>query len=204
MYRPFFGSSECKKPKVESDQLIQFMSDDIDPIDNIIYFYSDVDVEPVLKLNKQIKTLERKFLSEQIHRNLPEPTPIYLYINSPGGFVFDGLSAMDEIINCKVPIYTIVDGFCASAATFMSVVGKKRFMKKHSFMMIHQPSSHFWGNFEDLKEHNENMNLIFTCVKKVYHKYTKVSDEDLNELLKDDLWWNATRCLECGLIDEIL
>jgi ATP-dependent protease ClpP protease subunit len=206
MKKPFFGRPQMKTPKLESDQMLQFMmsDDSSDPMDNVIYFYSDVDTESILKLNSQIKLLERKFLSEQIYRNLAEPTPIYLHINSGGGFTFDGLSAMDEILNCKVPIYTVVDGFCASAATFISIVGKKRFMKKHSFMLIHQPSSNFWGTYEEFKDHESNIELIFSCVKMVYSKYTKVLDEELNELLKHDLWWNADYCLKCGLIDEIL
>lgn len=203
MHKPMLGG---KKLGIENNEHVFQLAneEDIESLDNIIYFYNDVDIEPILKLNRQIKILEKKFLCEQISRGLKEPTPIYLHINSTGGFIFDGLSAMDEIINCKVPIYTVVDGMAASAATFLSVVGKKRFIKRHSFMLIHQPSSNFWGSFEELKDHNENMNLIYTCIRKVYMKYTKVTEEDMQELLKHDLWWDAQRCLDSGLVDEIL
>ena len=53
----------------------------------------------------------------------------------------------DVIKNNKYPIYTYVDGFIASAATFPFLGGTKRFMSDNAFIMIHQLSAWFVGTF---------------------------------------------------------
>ena len=51
-----------------------------------------------------------------------EPPAIYLHINSDGGGIFDGFAGMDAILKCKTPIVTVIDGCCASAGTFLSLL----------------------------------------------------------------------------------
>ena len=51
--------------------------------------------------------------------------PIKLIINSGGGDVYSGLAGASAIANCKVPVYTYVEGGVASAGTLLSMVGKK-------------------------------------------------------------------------------
>ena len=122
--------------------------------DNKIYFYSGVNRNACCELNKKIGELEGKYLGTAMSLDI-EPPPIKLLINSGGGSVVAGISYMDSILRSKVPIETYVDGFCASAATFMSVVGNYRAMSRNSYMLIHQVSPQFWGtyaNFDDEKK----------------------------------------------------
>ena len=111
--------------------------------DNKIYFYAGVNRESAAEVNKKIDELQGKNLNLGHTLEIDYP-PVKLYINSGGGGVTSGLSIMDTILRCKVPVHTYVDGFCASAATFLSVVGEKRFMSRNSYMLIHQLSSSFW------------------------------------------------------------
>jgi ATP-dependent protease ClpP protease subunit len=41
-------------------------------------------------------------------------------------------------------------------------------------------------------------------IKLYYIKNTKLTLEELEEQLKKDISWNATLCLEKGLVDEII
>jgi ATP-dependent protease ClpP protease subunit len=111
---------------------------------------------------------------------------------------------MDHIIKCKIPIYTVVDGICASAATFLTVVGKRRFINPHSFMLIHQLSSGFWGNYSEFRDHQRNLDLLMSTITGVYRKYTKLPETKLKSLMKHDLLLDAKQCLKYGLVDEIL
>jgi len=111
---------------------------------------------------------------------------------------------MDEILNSKVNVNTIVDGCAASAATLMSVAGKNRYIKEHSYMLIHQLSSMFWGNYEQLKDDMENSNKFMETLKKIYRERTKIPMKKLNEILKHDLWLSPKEALEYGLVDEII
>ena len=171
--------------------------------DNKIYFYAGVNRESAAEVNKKIDELQGKNLNIAHTLDIDYP-PINIFINSGGGGVTSGLSIMDTILRCKVPVHTYVDGFCASAATFLSVVGEKRFMSRNSYMLIHQLSSNFWGKYSEFEDEKKNLDLMMTTIKNVYKEYTKVPMKKLDEILKHDLLWDAKICLKYGLIDEII
>ena len=171
--------------------------------ENKIYYYAGVGRDSASELNKKIGELESKSLT--LGNNLDIDPPILrLMINSGGGSITAGISSMDTILRCKVPVHTYVDGFCASAATFISVVGKKRYMSRNSYMLIHQLSSNFWGKYSEFEDEKQNLDLMMETIKNVYKEYTKVPMRKINEILKHDLLWDASTCLKYGLIDEIV
>ena len=171
--------------------------------DNKIYFYSGVNRNSCSELNKKMSELETKALTLSLNLDI-DPPPIKIYINSGGGSVVAGIASMDSILRSKVPIETHVDGFCASAATFMSVVGNYRAMSRNSYMLIHQVSTQFWGTYANFDDEKKNLDLMMKTIKDVYKKYTKLPMRKLDEILKHDLMWDAKTCLEYGLIDEII
>ena len=172
--------------------------------ENKIYYYAGVNRDSASELNKKIGELESKSLTLGNSLDLEQPPTIKIYINSGGGSVVSGISSMDTILRTKVPVHTYVDGFAASAATFLSVVGNYRFMSRNSYMLIHQLSSSFWGTYANFEDEKQNLDLMMKTIKNVYKKYTKVPMKNLDELLKHDLLWDADTCLKYGLIDEII
>ena len=171
--------------------------------ENKIYFYAGVNRESAAELNKKIGELQVKSFTMANNLDI-EPYPIHLHINSGGGSIISGIASMDTILSCKVPVYTYVDGFAASAATFLSVVGNKRYMSRNSYMLIHQLSSNFWGKYSEFEDEKQNLDLMMKTIKNVYKKYTKLPMKKLDEILKHDLMWDAEKCLEYGMIDEII
>ena len=171
--------------------------------ENKIYYYANVNRESASELNKKIGELESKSLTFGHNLDIDPPT-LKLLINSGGGSITAGISSMDTILRCKVPVHTYVDGFAASAATFLSIVGSYRFMSRNSYMLIHQLSSNFWGTYANFEDEKQNLDLMMKTIKDVYKKYTKVPMKKLDGILKHDLLWDAETCLEYGLIDEIV
>lgn len=171
--------------------------------ENKIYYYSSVNRDSAVELNKKVAELESKSLT--ISNNLEiDPPPIKVLINSGGGSIVAGISSMDTILRTKVPIHTYVDGFAASAATFLSVVGTHRLMSRNSYMLIHQLSSSFWGTYANFEDEKQNLDLMMKTIKDVYKEYTKVPMKELNSILKHDLLWDAKKCLDMGMIDQII
>ena len=171
--------------------------------ENKIYYYANVNRESAVELNKKIGEIESKSLT--ISNNLDiSPPPIKIFINSGGGSITAGISSMDTILRTKVPVHTYVDGFCASAATFLSIVGTKRFISKNSYMLIHQLSSQFWGKYSELEDEKQNLDLMMDTIRNTYKEYTKVPTEQIDEILKHDLFWDAETCKTLGLVDEIV
>ena len=171
--------------------------------ENKIYYYAGVNRDSAVELNKKIGELESKALTLSNNLGILPPS-IKLFINSGGGSLTAGISSMDTILRCKVPVHTYVDGFAASAATFLTVVGKKRFISRNSYMLIHQLSSNFWGKYSEFKDEKQNLDLMMKTIKDVYKKHTKLPMKKLDEILKHDLMWDANTCLKYGLIDEIV
>jgi len=176
----------------------------LEEVDNRIYFYAEIDRENILQLNKSLREKSNLNIATAIQQESINPVPIYLHILSYGGNIFTGLAAMDEILKSKVDIYTIVDGCCASAATFLSVVGKKRFIKEHAFMLIHQLTGFMWGKYSEMTDSMQNFDHIMKTIKTVYKRFTKVPEEQLDGILDHDIWWDAETCLKYGLVDEII
>tara|TARA_R110000744_G_scaffold373519_2_gene485719 strand:- start:51 stop:656 length:606 start_codon:yes stop_codon:yes gene_type:complete len=170
---------------------------------NRIYFYSEVNRAKNLALNKSLVTISNNLHNRGESLSV-DPGRVYLHINSFGGSVFAGLSSVDYILNCKVPVTTVIDGCAASAATLMSIVGAHRAMHRHSFMLIHQISSTMWGKFEEMKDDMKNSELLMKTIIQLYEEHTRIPRSELSKLLKHDLWWGAETCLEYGLIDEII
>ena len=171
--------------------------------DNKIYYYSSVNRDSAVELNKKIGELESKSLTLSKSLGILPP-PIKLFINSGGGSIVAGISSMDTILRCEVPIHTYVDGFSASAATFLTVVGERRLMSRNSYMLVHQLSSSFWGTYANFEDEKKNLDLMMKTIKDVYKKYTKLPMKKLDNILKHDLMWDAQTCLDYGMIDEIV
>ena len=103
-----------------------------------------------------------------------------------------------------MPVDTIVDGFVASAATLLSIVGKKRYITKHGYMMIHQLSAWSEGKLSELRDHMENAEELMSKIKEIYTTYTKLPEKELNGILNHDLNFDVETCLKYGLVDAVL
>jgi ATP-dependent protease ClpP protease subunit len=170
---------------------------------NNIYFYGAVSESSTLDLKTKLEELDLHLQTIAIHYQIEIP-PIHLHIQSYGGSLMHTFYIMDIIKLLKTPVYTYIDGFAASAATLMSVCGKRRFMTESSVMLVHQLSSGASGKFEELKNEYSNLVEFMEIIKKTYLSYGNISSDNLDALLKQDLWLNSKKSLEYGFIDEII
>ena len=174
--------------------------------ENRVYFYAPVTETSVLDLNKILRSLDTEMQCLAIRFGLKNsPFPIRLHIHSGGGDLFSGLAAVDTIRSLKTDVHTYVDGSAASAATLMSLAGDKRFIHKNSLMLIHQLSAMMVeGTHEQFKDEFENQQRLMNRIKTLYREKARMSDEVLEDLLRHDLWLDADKCLEYGLVDEVI
>jgi ATP-dependent Clp protease protease subunit len=93
-------------------------------------------------------------VAQLLHLAHEDPTKdIQLYINSPGGSVYDGLAILDTMNFIKPDVSTISVGLSASMGAVLLAGGAKgkRMALKHSKIMIHQPSSGYRGTASDIE-----------------------------------------------------
>jgi ATP-dependent protease ClpP protease subunit len=174
-------------------------------LDNSIHFYAEISGSTCSELNRLLRELDTRMQHARITMGDPDFDPtIHLRIHSYGGDVLSGLASVDTIRSLKTKVYTYVEGAAASAATIISIAGKKRFIGKNSFMLIHQLSSVCAGTFERLEDEQENNRRMMGTIKSLYKEYTKIPMKELDVILKRDIWFDSATCLKYGLVDTVL
>lgn len=161
---------------------------------NHIYLYSDVCELSMLQLNKAINDLNEP---GEIY------TEIWIHINSYGGSVYDALAAVDTIQDSPTPIITIVEGIAASAASMISVVGDKRYIRSNGTILIHQIRNEFSGKKSDMEDDLENIKKLDDKLSELYVKNTNIKKSEIQKIFKNELEFDAKKCLEMGIVDEI-
>lgn len=174
------------------------------PIGNKVYLYDEISRSSILNVSKQIDEVTRQLTLLKLIYNFTESPVIELHISSDGGEISPALSLVDKIKTNPIPIYTYCEGFVASAATLISVVGHKRFITQNSQILIHQLSSSVWGNFEQINDEKQNLDMYMDMIKNIYLKHTKIKSRELTELLKHDYCLPSEKCKEYGMVDEII
>ena len=173
-------------------------------VGNEVYFYGSVTTENILELNTALRTLENDLLCKFSSYTYSEVPGITLYIQTEGGDIFAGLSCMDHIRNMRVRVTTVADGCCASAGTFMLLGGHHRTIKKHSFVLIHQLSSGFWGKFQELKDETKSLSKFMKTITTMYNKHTTIPKKKLDIMMKKDMYLDADECIKFKIVDEVL
>lgn len=207
----YFVNEENMSNKNKNKKLVVYKADDeseeeeideVRVIDNNIFFYCPVTTETILQLTMHIKKITKQL---QIHAITYGVTaaPINLYINSEGGEVHAALSVLDLIYNNVVPIYTIISGVCMSAATLISIMGRKRYITPNSYMLIHNMSSTFWGKMHEFEDEMANMVKLTEHLKNIYLTHGNIKSKQLDTLLKKDLLLDPSVSLKYGFVDQI-
>ena len=112
-----------------------------------------------------------------------------------------GLSIYDFIKTLKIPVHTYIDGLIASAATFLFLAGKKRFMTENSNILIHQISTGFKYKFEDLKDEYKNTTELMKIAKKIYTDNTSMSKKTIDDIIKRELYLTYQDALKYKIIN---
>jgi ATP-dependent protease ClpP protease subunit len=188
-------------PSVANQQ--QYVTSKVSVEKNNIYFNGEINTQSCEELRNKLNELDFNSRLFELEYNTKAP-PINLHIQSTGGSLLDSLFMSDFISNMKSPVNTYVDGYTASAASLLSVVGSKRYMTKNSMILIHQLSSGSEGKYQDLDDNMKNLQQMMNKVKTIYMTKTRLEYLQLEDILKHDLWLDADTCKKYGLIDEII
>lgn len=130
--------------------------------------------------------------------------PISLHIQSLGGELMPLMYVLDCMDELRHPVWTYVDGYAASAASLLSVYGKRRFMTKRSFILLHELRTSVQGPYTSVATDLHHARELMAMMCEVYEKRTRMSREAIDRLLTRDVWLNAKTCLELGVVDGIL
>jgi len=131
---------------------------------------------------------------------------IYLYINSPGGSVYDAMAIYDTMHYVKSDVQTIAVGFAASAAAFLLSSGAKgkRFALPHSRIMIHQPSSGTRGKVTDQEIDLREALYLKKLLEETMAKNTGQKPDKIHTDMERDYYMSADEAKKYGIVDEVI
>ena len=169
--------------------------------------------EKFLKTRQIILTGEiNKELADSIVRQLlildseDEKSPIYMYIDSPGGDVDAGFAIFDMIRFINAPVYLIGMGLIASAATLVLLAVDKelRIGLPNSRYLIHQPLGGMRGVATDIEIYAKDMEKIRAKLNSLIAEQTGTSLEQVTKDTERDFWLDSDEAVKYGLISKII
>ena len=169
--------------------------------DRIIFLGEDVNPTSASLVIAQLLFLESEDPDKEI----------FLYINSPGGSITDGMGIVDTMNYIKCPVTTICVGLAASFGAVLLANGEKgkRFATPNSEILIHQPliggqGGGISGQATEIKIHADHMIRTREKLNKLLSEKTGQPIEQIEKDTERDHYMSAQEALEYGLIDGII
>lgn len=138
---------------------------------------------------------------------LGEIKTLNVYINSPGGDVFEGNAIYNMLKrkakNCELKIY--VDGLAASIASVIAMAGYV-VMPSNTMMMVHNGWMYTYGNSKELRDAADMLDKVNTSIRQAYLNKAgdKLDEDTIIDLMDNETWLTAQECLDYGLCDEVI
>ena len=163
--------------------------------DRIIFLGTEID-----------DTVANVIIAQLLYLSSQDPeSPITMYLNTPGGSVYDGLAIYDTMQYISNEVQTVCTGLAASMGSVLLCAGEKgkRFALPHSRIMIHQPLGGAHGQASDIEITAKE---ILKLKGELYQIIADHSGKTLKQIEKDadrDHWLTAKEAVEYGMIDDI-
>jgi|UniRef100_A0A7C3UWA7 ATP-dependent Clp protease protease subunit len=132
---------------------------------------------------------------------------IYLYINSPGGYISSALAIYDTMQFVRPKVSTICMGMAASAAAVLLAAGtpKKRLALPNSRIMIHQPEIHgLSGQATDIQIHAREIARLKDRLNEILARHTNQPKEKIERDSDRNFFMSAEEAKAYGIIDDII
>lgn len=164
--------------------------------DRIVFIGSEIDDAVANVVIAQLLFLE----SEN-----PE-TPVYLYVNSPGGHVTSGLAIYDTMQYVKPEVSTICIGQAVSMAAVLLASGAagKRYALPHSRVMIHQVLGGVQGQASDIEIHAREIMRVREQLNSILEKHTGQTLSRIASDTERDYFMTAGDSIDYGIVDAII
>jgi ATP-dependent Clp protease protease subunit len=176
--------------------------------DRAFDIYSRLMRERIIFLAETVESeMANRIVAQLLFLEAEDPEKdIYLYINSPGGSVLDGLGIYDTMNHIRPDVCTICYGFAASMGAFLLGAGAKgkRMSLPSSRIMIHQPSGGAQGQAVDIEIQAKEILYLKQLINQRMANYTGQPLERIEQDTERDFYLSAQEAVEYGLIDQVI
>lgn len=163
--------------------------------------------ERIIFLDSEINSRSASdIVSKLLYLDSENNEDITIYINSPGGEISNGFMIYDTINLIKSDVNTVSIGTAASMAAILLLAGTKgkRKILPNSKVMLHDLAGGAVGKYKDIMVEVEEINKLHNKIFDIIRKNTKLTEKQVEEILKRDFWLNSEEALEYGIVDKII
>ncbi len=132
-----------------------------------------------------------------------EGKPVNLFINSPGGDVFEAREMQGVISSYAGEVTAVIQGVAASAATIVSMSAAKVQIVKGSRYMIHNGMAMAFGDKRDMMDTYNLLAGFDVELAAEYAAKTKLDAVQMSAWMDAETWFTAEQALEHGFVDQI-
>lgn len=129
---------------------------------------------------------------------------ITLYLNSPGGDVFDGMAIANMIASKRENVSVEIYGLAASIASVIALAGSKLTMAEATFFMIHNPFGLAIGDSAEMMKMAELLDKMQGEFINVYEAHSEMSRDEIKEAMEAETWFTAEEAQDAGFVDEVI
>lgn len=133
----------------------------------------------------------------------PDAERIDLFINSPGGEVFEGLAIMNVLREHPAPVHVSVRGLAASIAGVIAMAGDHIQMGAGTFLMVHGAWTIAEGNAQEMRNTANLLDKIDGSIADILAKRTGQDVKAVEKWMKVDTWFTAEEAVAAGLADRV-
>lgn len=128
---------------------------------------------------------------------------INLYVNSPGGSVYDGIAMRNTLKRHPANVIAHVDGIAASAASFLITGGDEVVMGQNTELMIHDALTIAMGNAADMRSVADELDNVSDNIASMYASKAGGDVADWRALMIAETWYTADEAVAAGLADRV-
>ena len=131
---------------------------------------------------------------------------IHIRINSPGGYVFEGLAIYNILFASEKKIITYNDGLCASMAALILLAGDEIQGFSNSLFMLHNASAMFVGNKKEVEDQLSMLANVDEAGSTAIEDRLGITAKEVaeNYLNYKDNWFTAKEAKDLGFYDKII
>ena len=129
---------------------------------------------------------------------------LHVYVNSPGGDVFEARAIMAAIDRFPGKTVAHIDSLCASAATSIALSCDEVNMNQGALFMIHCASTMAWGDKQTMRDTGDLLEKIELSIIKDYTSKTGKDDAEVLAMMEAESWLTADQAKEGGFIDNVI
>lgn len=128
---------------------------------------------------------------------------INLHINSPGGYVFDGVAIQNVLKHHKAKVTVWIDGLAASIASVIALAGDEVKIADNAYVMIHNPISLVMGEAKDMLKEAEVLNKITDGIAGDYSRRMGITVDEAKALMEEETWYLGQEAVDAGFADSL-